>query len=134
MPPATLADLAESFSLFDDWEDKYRYLIDLGDRLDPMDEALKTGENFVRGCTSQVWMDARFDNDRFRFVADSDSRIVKGLIYILAVAYQGRTRQEIAAVDIENAFEKLGLHQHLSPNRRNGFFAMVGRIRGMAAG
>ena len=133
MTAQNLADLAESFSLFTDWEDRYRYLIDLGQRINSMDESLKTDENLVRGCTSRVWMVAGWDKETLSFQADSDAQIVRGLIYILRLAYQGKTREEIATLDIDKAFEDLGLDRHLSPNRRNGFFAMVGRIKDMTA-
>lgn len=133
MTAKTLDELAESFSFFNDWEDRYRYLIDLGQRLDPMDEALKTDETLVRGCTSRVWLIAQAGDDgRYRFTADSDAQIVKGLVYVLMIAYQGKTAAEIAAVDIEKAFEELGLSGHLSPSRRNGFFAMVQRIKALS--
>lgn len=129
----SLEELAADFSLFGDWEDRYRYLIDLGERLPPMDEALKTDETLVRGCTSKVWLVADIRNGQFHFIADSDAQIVKGLIYLLVVAYQDKTPEEIATIDIEKAFGRLGLQQNLSPNRRNGFYAMVERIRALAA-
>lgn len=133
MTAKTLDELAESFSFFNDWEDRYRYLIDLGARLDPMDEALKTDDTLVRGCTSRVWLIAQEGADgRYRFTADSDAQIVRGLVYVLMIAYQGKTAAEIAAVDIEKAFEELGLSGHLSPSRRNGFFAMVQRIKALS--
>lgn len=129
-----LDDLAESFALFTDWEDRYRYLIDLGKRVETMDNALKIDENLVRGCTSRVWMVAGWTPDgRLDFQADSDAQIVRGLIYILGVAYRGKTVDEIATLDIDKSFRDLGLDRHLSPSRRNGFFAMVDRIRGMAS-
>ncbi|MBU0800578.1 MAG: SufE family protein [Alphaproteobacteria bacterium] len=134
MAVKNIDELADGFALFDNWEDKYRYLIDLGQRLDPMDEALKTEETRVRGCTSQVWMIASQQPDgRYHFIADSDAMIVSGLVYVLMVAYQDKTAAEIAAVDIEGAFERLGLSGHLSPSRRNGFFAMVQRIRALSS-
>lgn len=134
MAAKNLEELAESFALFDSWEDRYRYLIDLGQRLEPMDAALKTDETLVRGCTSRVWMIAQKGPDgRYRFTADSDAQIVRGLVYVLMIAYQDKNAGEIAAVDIEGAFETLGLAGHLSPSRRNGFFAMVQRIRALAA-
>lgn len=130
--PRRINDLVEDFSLFDDWEDRYRYLIDLGRELPKMDEALKTDERLVRGCTSRVWLEAEFRNDRLEFVADSDAHIVRGLIALLYAAYLNKTREEIAATDIEKFFHEIGLDQHLSPNRRNGFFAMVERIRALS--
>jgi len=129
----TLQELEESFSLFDSWEDRYRYLIDLGAELPPMDPVLKTPETLVKGCTSQVWLIAQTKNGSFHFTADSDAQIVRGLIYLLLAAYQDRTAAEINSVDITAAFDRMGLHQHLSPNRRNGFFAMVERIKTLAA-
>lgn len=129
----SLEELAESFSFFNDWEDRYRYLIDLGQRLGGMDESLKTEETLVRGCTSRVWLIAEQKPEgRYHFTADSDAQIVRGLVYVLMIAYQDRTAAEIAAVDIDQAFERLGLAGHLSPSRRNGFFAMVQRIKALS--
>lgn len=132
MTSQSLQDLAESFALFADWEDRYRYLIDLGKRLPEMDNALKTDENMVRGCTSKVWLVAESDGKKLNFKADSDAQIIRGLIYVLDLAYQGKTLQEIATLDIDRAFRDLGLDRHLSPNRRNGFFAMVEKIKALA--
>jgi len=129
----TLDELTENFALFDNWEDRYAYLIDLGKQLPPMTESLKTDENIVRGCTSQVWLVAQIENGKFIFSADSDAQIVKGLVYLLLSAFQGKSSTDIIAMDIEQAFNRIGLHQHLSPNRRNGFYAMVERIRALAA-
>lgn len=133
MGARTLEDLAESFALFDNWEDRYRYLIDLGSRVPPMDSALKTDENFVHGCTSRVWLVAEVKDGVFHFWADSDAKIVRGLIYLLMVAYQDRPVSDFHKINIQESFERLGLHQHLSPNRRNGFFSIVGRIQKLAA-
>jgi cysteine desulfuration protein SufE len=129
----TLDQLAESFSLFDNWEDRYRYLIDLGQRLTPLESQFKTEENFVKGCTSRVWMVAEIRDGKFHFMADSDAQIVRGLIYLLMTAYQDMPLEQIDKIDIKKAFERLGLHQHLSPSRRNGFFSMVERIKELAA-
>ena len=130
MPQPDLQELTENFALFDDWEERYRYLIDLGKGLPPMADELKTDETFVRGCTSQVWMICETDDDgRYHFTADSDAHIVKGLIAVLLSAYQDKTAEQICDVDIEKSFDEIGLNQHLSPNRRNGFFAMVERIK-----
>jgi cysteine desulfuration protein SufE len=134
MAEPDLQDLKDNFTLFDDWEERYKYLIDLGKTLPPMAEELKTDETFVRGCTSRVWMVSHADeNGCYHFIADSDAHIVKGLIAILLAAYQGKTAAQIRDVDIEGAFEEIGLDQHLSPNRRNGFFAMVERIKALSA-
>lgn len=131
----TLEDLIENFALLGDWEARYAYLIDLGRELEPMDDTLKTAESFVQGCTSQVWMVAIRDktSGRYHFIADSDAHIVKGLIAVLLSAYQDKTAAEIGKVDIEARFSEIGMDEHLSPNRRNGFFAMVERIRALAA-
>ncbi|MEM8833461.1 MAG: SufE family protein [Pseudomonadota bacterium] len=125
-----LTELVENFQLFEDWEERYRYLIDLGKALPPMDEALKNDETFVKGCTSQVWLFSQKDEQGlYHFIGDSDAHIVRGLIAVLFAAFQGKSVEEIASVDIKAAFEEIGLNQHLSPNRRNGFFSMVERIK-----
>lgn len=131
----TLDDLTENFALLGDWEERYRYLIELGQGLEPMDEALKTAESFVSGCTSQVWLVARKDREsgRYHFIADSDAHIVRGLIAVLLAAYQDKNAAEIGAVDIESRFSEIGLDEHLSPNRRNGFFAMVEKIKALSS-
>ncbi len=127
-------DVIASFAFLDDWEDRYRYLIELGRDHTGLPDALKTDANKVSGCTSQVWFHTHSDQaPRLSFSADSDAHIVKGLIAVLLAAYSGRTPAEIAAVDIKAIFTELGLDEHLSPNRRNGFFAMVERIRSDAA-
>ncbi len=128
-------ELVDNFALFDDWEERYRYLIDLGAQLPPMDEALKTPASKVQGCMSQVWMVAGWDGEgRLTLLADSDAQIVRGLIAVLVAAFSGCTRGEILATDIDAVFKKLGLDQHLSPNRRNGFFSMVERVQQFASG
>ncbi len=133
MAAKTLQELADSFALFDNWEDRYRYLIDLGARLPVMDAAQKTDENIVRGCTSRVWLTHEVrDKGILHLNADSDAQIVRGLIYILMIAYQDKPLAEVATVDIQEAFDEIGLARHLSPNRRNGFFAMVEKIRALA--
>jgi len=132
MPQPSLEELIENFSLFDDWEDRYRYLIDLGKKLPPMDETLKTEQTIVKGCTSQVWLICRSNEGQYQFIGDSDAHIVRGLMAVLFCAYQGKTAEEIGQVDIEQSFGEMGLNAHLSPNRRNGFFAMVERIRALS--
>jgi cysteine desulfuration protein SufE len=134
-PAMSFDELKENFDLFDDWEDRYRYLIDLGRKLPHFPDGARTEANKVRGCMSQVWMvpghpagDAR----RFAFAADSDAYIVKGLIAVLGTLFSGRTPEEIAAVDPDAAFRALGLDQHLSPSRRNGLVSMVAKIKGYA--
>ena len=128
-----IEDLTANFALFDDWEERYRYLIDLGRNLPAMDDSLKTDENMVRGCTSRVWMVARVENGVFHFVADSDAHIVRGLIGLLIAAYEGKPVSEISKIDIDGFFTQIGLDQNLSPNRRSGFYAMVEKIRALSA-
>ena len=130
----TLEELEEHFSLFDDWEERYRYLIDLGRSLPHMDDSLKIDKHLVRGCTSRVWLIATSEESgAFRFVADSDAHIVRGLIYLLLAAYDGQTKETIQEIDIHSFFKTVGLDQNLSPNRRNGFYAMVERIEGLTS-
>lgn len=133
MPQPTLEELADNFTLFDEWEERYKYLIDLGKDLPVMAESLKTDETLVKGCTSRVWLICETNaDDVYHFTADSDAHIVKGLIAVLLIAYQGKTAAQIKDIDIEGAFSEMGLDQHLSPNRRNGFFAMVERVRALS--
>ncbi len=128
----TLEELIENFALFDDWEERYQYLIDLGNYVPSMEDGLKKPATEVQGCVSKVWLHySKDDNGCFHLYADSDGKITKGLVYVVLAAYDGKTADEIIAVDIEGEFSKLGLDQHLSPNRRNGFFSMVERIRGL---
>lgn len=130
----SIKEIVDNFALFDDWEDRYRYLIDLGSKLPPMQDALKTEASKVRGCMSQVWMVLGWTAEgRLTLLADSDAQIVRGLIAVLAAIYEGRTAAEIAQTDIEEIFSGLGLNQHLSPNRRNGFYAMVERVKSFTA-
>lgn len=130
-----LAEIREAFSFFDSWEDKYRFVIDLGRDLETMPEAEKVEANLVRGCQSQVWITVSIDSasKSLHFVLDSDAHIVRGLIAIVLAAYQDRTPEQILGFDIEGLFEELALLQHLSPTRGNGLRAMVSRIRDTAA-
>ena len=132
VPELSFEELTENFALFDDWEDRYRYLIDLGRKLPPFPDALKTDAHKVRGCMSQVWMVPGHPEgapNRFAFAADSDAHIVKGLIAVLGTLYSGKTPAEIAAIETDAAFRGLGLDQHLSPSRRNGLVSMVEKIK-----
>jgi len=122
-------ELIERFSLFDDWEERYAYIIQMGRKLPPFPEEERTEANKVRGCVSQVWMIRHTEGERIHIQGDSDAFIVKGLVAILLALYSGRTSEEIAAVDVEAVFSELELAEHLTPNRRNGFFSMVQRIR-----
>lgn len=130
-----IQELVDNFEILEDWEDRYKYLIDLGNKLPPMEESLKTDATKVRGCMSQVWMVPRWDEEgRLVLLADSDAQIVKGLIAVLMAIFAGRTREEIGRIDVEKTFGGLGLDQHLSPNRRNGFFSMVEAVKAFTSG
>ncbi len=132
----TLDELVDTFEMLGDWEERYRYLIELGRKLPPMPEADKTEANKVRGCMSQVWLAPRATGGApatLEFSGDSDAHIVKGLIAVLFELVSGRTPQQILDTDVASAFTRLGLENHITMNRRNGFFAMVERIKAMAA-
>jgi len=130
--PPNAAALVADFSLFDDWEDRYAYLVDLGRRLKPLPDELKTEANKVRGCMSQVWFVRDDERDgRLHWRGDSDAAIVRGLIGVLQVLYAGKSADEVKAVDVEEVFRTLGLERHLTINRRNGFFAMVSRLHSL---
>lgn len=126
----TKDELIENFSLFDDWEERYRYLIDLGRQMPPLPDGLRTDAHKVEGCMSQVWLVPGAGPDgRLTFRADSDSAIVKGLIAVLMVLYDGRRPREILDEDAQALLDRLDLGAHISPNRRNGFYAMLERIK-----
>lgn len=122
------AEVIEDFSMYDEWLDKYEYLIDLGHRLEPFPESLKTDDRLIKGCQSRVWLDARMEGDRLCFRADSDAIITKGIISLLIGVYSGRTAQEIAADDF-SFVDRLGLRENLSPTRANGLASMIDTIR-----
>lgn len=126
-------EIIESFSLLDDWEERYAILIDLGKKLPDFPEHLRTDENLVRGCVSQVWMVPKIENGVFSFQGDSDAHIVKGLVGLLHIIYCGQPVSLLKSINIEEIFEKLSLTQNLSPNRRNGLFSMIEKIRGYGA-
>lgn len=125
-------ELVDSFDLFEDWEDRYRFLIDLGRSLPPLDEAQHTEANKVHGCQSNVWLVAERHDGTIDFIADSDSSIVRGLIAVLRTVYSHRKPQEILSFDVEGLFGKLGFDSHLSMGRRNGLDGMVKKIRALA--
>lgn len=122
------ASIIEDFSQFDEWLDKYEYLIDLGKNLAPFPENLKTDDRLIKGCQSRVWLDARIDGGLMYFSADSDAIITKGIISLLIGVYSGRTAEEIADDDF-SFVEKLGLKENLSPTRANGLASMIQTIR-----
>ena len=132
-------DIQSDFAILDDWEDRYRYVIELGRQLPELPEALRTDANKVRGCASQVWLATRQEPGEaggpavLHFSGDSDAHIVRGLIAILFVLFTGRTPQDILAIDANDVFHRIGLDTHLTPQRSNGLQAMVQRIRAHAA-
>jgi cysteine desulfuration protein SufE len=137
MTTAAFAELAETMEFLEDWEDRYRHIVELGRTLAPMGDALKTPATKVEGCASQVWIQPMIAGSgpgaRFDFVGDSDALIVRGLIGVMHALYGGLTVAEVAAVDAQAALARLGLDSHLSAQRSNGVRAMVGRIRALAA-
>ena len=125
------AEVVDDFSMYDEWLDKYEYLIDLGRRLEAFPEDLKTEDRLIKGCQSRVWLDATVDGDRLIFRADSDAIITKGIISLLIGVYSGRTAREIADDDF-SFVDQLGLRENLSPTRANGLASMIETIRTMA--
>ena len=125
------AEVVEDFSMYDEWLDKYEYLIDLGRRLEPFPEELKTEDRLIKGCQSRVWLDTTVEGERLFFRADSDAIITKGIISLLVGVYSGRTAREIAEDDF-SFVERLGLRENLSPTRANGLASMIATIREMA--
>jgi cysteine desulfuration protein SufE len=126
-------DIAETFDFLDDWEDRYRHVIDMGKAMPVMDDALKVPATKVDGCASQVWIQPRIEDGKFYFDGDSDAMIVKGLIAILQALYTGVPVAEIAAIDANVELGRLGLNDHLSAQRSNGVRAMIERIQMVAA-
>ena len=133
MAQPAFEEIAETFEFLEDWEDRYREVIDMGKRLPPMPDALKVPATKVDGCASQVWIATRVEGGRFEFDGDSDAMIVKGLIAVLHALYAGLPVGEIGRVDAGGELARLGLQDHLSSQRSNGLKAMVQRIREQAA-
>ena len=132
---AALDEIQSAFELFDDWEDTYRFIIDLGKSLPALPATRKTEDRLVRGCQSQVWLIPHLNAETgcLRFAIDSDAHIVRGLIAIVLAAYDDKPPADILAYDIEALFRELDLLRHLSPTRGNGLRAMVGKIRSVAS-
>ena len=136
--PVPLADILDNFAYLDDWDDRYRYLIELGRTLRPMPAAEHTDANKVRGCASQVWLETHVEGApgpaaRLTFLGASDAHIVRGLIAILLAVHSGQTAAEILATDAQAIFGTLGLNEHLTPQRSNGLASMMSRMRADAA-
>jgi cysteine desulfuration protein SufE len=130
----TIDDIRENFELLDDWDDRYRYVIELGRTLEPMPQAEHSAANKVQGCASQVWLSRRVERGGngeplLKYRGDSDAHIVRGLIAILLTLFSGRTPQQILATDALAVFDEFGFREHLTPQRSNGLRAMVERIR-----
>lgn len=130
----TIDDIRDNFELLEEWDDRYRYIIELGRTLEPLPEAEHSATNKVNGCTSQVWLWRRDARDSkgdpvLHFTGDSDAHIVRGLIAILLTLYSDKSAQDILNTDALKVFEELGLREHLTPQRSNGVRAMVERIR-----
>ena len=129
----TIDEIRDNFALLEDWDDRYRYVIELGRTLDPMPEEEHSPENKVQGCVSQVWLSKQLDRGGktpvLKYLGDSDAHIVRGLVAILLSLYSGRTPQEILSTDALAVFDEFGFREHLTPQRSNGLRAMVERIR-----
>jgi cysteine desulfuration protein SufE len=131
----TIDDIFADFDFLDDWEDRYRYVIDLGRDLKPYPEEARDAAHKVRGCVSQVWLKSTLNDDPdpvIEFVGDSDAHIVRGLVAIMMVLYSGKRASDIMAINPEAVLKKLGLDENLTPQRSNGLRAMIGRIRNEA--
>ena len=133
MAQEAFEDLVETFEFLDDWEDRYRHVIDLGKAMDPLDEALRVPATKVDGCASQVWLHSTIEDGTYSFEGESDAMIVRGLIAVLKTLYSGLPVSEVGQVDAPRELARLGLHDHLSAQRSNGLRAMVERIRKTAA-
>lgn len=129
----TIEELIDNFSFLDGWEEKYQYVIDLGHKLESLDEKFKTDDWKVKGCQSQVWLVPQIQNGVFHFKGDSDAILVKGIISIVLLIYNDKTAAEIKNIDVTKIFVKLGLEENLTPSRRNGMLSMVEKIKQYAA-
>lgn len=124
-------EVIDSFSMYDEWLDKYEYLIDLGKNLAPYPDSSKTDDRLIKGCQSRVWLDYQMKGGKLWFTADSDAIITKGIISLLVSIYSGRTPEEIASSDF-SFIEKIGLKENLSPTRANGLASMIATIKAVA--
>ncbi len=132
MASAAFEEIVEDFEFLDDWEDRYRHVIEQGKAMDPLEDALKVPATKVHGCASQVWLHPKIEDGRFRFDGDSDALIVRGLIAVLRSLYNGLPVAEVPKVDAGAELARLGLNDHLSAQRSNGLRAMIERIRQVA--
>ncbi|MDF2178922.1 SufE family protein [Aliiglaciecola sp. CAU 1673] len=125
-------EIIEDLEFFDDWEQRYQYIIDLGKHLPAMDDNLKTEDRLVRGCQSNVWLETQEKDGKLHFEVASDAIIVNGLLALVMAAYNDKSPQDILAFDIDGYFQALDLERHISPTRGNGLRAIVGKIQGLA--
>lgn len=121
-------NLIEDFSFFEDWTQKYEYMIELSKNLDKMDDSLKNDNNLIKGCQSKVWLNAELNNGKINFQADSEAIITKGIIAILLMVFNNKKPDQIIKSDV-SFIEKIGLKEHLSPNRANGLYSMIKQIK-----
>ncbi|MEL6100223.1 MAG: SufE family protein [Pseudomonadota bacterium] len=133
MAAPAFEEIVEDFEFLEDWEDRYRYVIEQGKAMEPLDEALRVPATKVDGCASQVWLHAGIEGGIFHFDGESDAMIVRGLIAVLRRLYNGLSPAEVMQVDARSEMARLGLNDHLSAQRSNGLTAMIERIRGLAA-
>ncbi|WP_321339018.1 SufE family protein [uncultured Cohaesibacter sp.] len=131
--PLTIDEIIENFSFIDDWEERYRYVIELGRELEDLPQEAMTSANKVEGCVSQVWLTTKVNgedaNPTLTFQGDSDAHIVKGLVAIALATFSGKTAKDILNTDADAIFDQIGLRDHLTPQRSNGLSAMIGRIK-----
>lgn len=132
MSLATTEEILDDLSFFDDWEERYKYIIDLGKELPEMSQELRTSERLVKGCQSNVWIEVDREGDRLVFIVDSDAVIVRGLLAVVMAAYNQKTPTQILEFDVDGFFAELDLERHLSPTRGNGLRSIVSRIKSIA--
>jgi len=125
----SIENLIEDFSFLDSWEDRYKYLIELGNNIPRFNDEQKSDEWKVQGCQSQVWIIPHFDKNNIWFEGDSDAIIVRGIIAVVLKIFKDKTAQEILDIDVEKIFDKMGLKEHITPNRRSGMLSMVDKIK-----
>lgn len=129
----TSQEIVEDLAFFDDWEQRYQFIIDLGKQIPGLSDEAKTPDKLVKGCQSSVWLDYTLQNGRYQFDVDSDAVIVQGLLVLVLSAYHDKTAQEILSFDMDAYFKELDLERHITPTRGNGLRAIVGKIRQIAS-
>lgn len=129
----TSQEIVEDLAFFDDWEQRYQFIIDLGKQIPGLSDDAKTPDKIVKGCQSSVWLDYTLQNGRYQFDVDSDAVIVQGLLVLVLSAYHDKTAQEILSFDMDAYFKELDLEGHITPTRGNGLRAIVGKIRQIAS-